>query len=652
MTICRAIMTLALCMLALFGPSLAWAQRIHRCPSGTILQCTSEAGPLICQCLPIPPTFPVTGEANGLTGQGLSLEVYNSDVENPLQIGVYKSGPLKFYVPAGRYTIVVNTEPVSPTQACVLTNGSGTAPTSTPFTLNCGTGYTVGGTLSGLATNTGGGPIIGLALKLQTTEYTAPQDIFPSANGSFTFPAPIADGQPYQVTVSNQPQGQICTVSPNNGTGTINSADVTNIAVSCPGDIVACDKLGCMSELALSNGIANGLTSLESLPISPAVAGYVVLVGDLPPAAAGQARIAPDTNSQAMSPDLPINIESVSKTLTAIAVLQLLRPLAPDVTVDTPIAKYLYSDWTLGPYVSKITFRELLTHTSGFGVQAPTLTDPAKCTELPTPVDTYDQVKTLVANGLGPNTVLPTIPCYQNANFALLRELLPALYYKSNNNPIGQQSDSETDPNGNTMQCPWGLGNAPCSPRSRASSDKYIEYLNTNVFGGLSLSNQSCTSALTSGILAYPFPPSPPGHDWGDYHYACGAGGWQLKASDLFKVINELATGLATATDNKLLTKDETLAMISNCLGWDCAVRGDCPNPYVCKNGGPPPYYFNGQLLTTSTYAGILKCVPVVVYVNSVLPPPYPLNGDIIGLVGASYDAAQVNNGPPNCPYP
>ena len=642
MTICRSIVISGLCILALFAPSLTSAQRIQRCPSGTTLQCTSEAGPLICQCLPIPPTFPVTGEVNGLTGQGLSLEVYNSDVQNPLQIGVYKSGPLKFYVPAGQYTIVVNTEPVSPTQACVLTNGNGTAgpSPSTPFTLNCGTGYTVGGTLSGLAPYTGSGPIISLALKLQTAQNTAPQDVYPSANdGTFTFPAPVADHQPYQVTVSNQPQGQTCTVSPN-GTGTINGADVTNIAVSCPGDIVACDNPGdCMSELALSNSIVNRLTNLESLPLKPAVAGYVVLVGGLPPVVGGKARIAPDANSpQAMSPDLPMNIGSVSKTLTAIAVLQLITADAPrikDLTLKTPIANFLYPGWTLGPYVGQITFGELLTHHSGFGVQPATLTSPAQCVGFNTPVDTYDEVKTLVANGLGPNTVLPSVPCYQNANFALLRELLPGLYYGSNKNPISQDSDIDD------MQCPVKLDVAPCSPRSVASSKLYIDYVNKNVFNRFGLPNQNCASAGTSEILTYPFPPLPPGYDWGDYTAICGAGGWSLKASDLFTVINDLATG------NTLLTPGEKLQMTSpNCLGWDCAVNGTCPDPYVCKNGGEHFVNNQGQFYY-NTYAGILKCVPVVVYVNSILPWPY---SDITALVEDSYYAAKVNNGTLNCP--
>jgi hypothetical protein len=86
-----------------------------------------------------------------------------------------------------------------------------------------------------------------------------------------------------------------------------------------------------------------------------------------------------------------------------------------------------------------------------------------------------------------------------------------------------------------------------------------------------------------------------------------------LKASDVFKVINDLVTG------NILLASDEVRQMPSNYLGWDNAVGNDCPNPYVCKNGDLP-----NDGIAVWTYAGIFKCnVPVVVYVNSFLPPPY-----------------------------
>ena len=52
-----------------------------------------------------------------------------------------------------------------------------------------------------------------------------------TANGSFTFATPLAIGAAYAVTVKTNPSGQTCTVS--NGSGTIGSANVTSVAVTC-----------------------------------------------------------------------------------------------------------------------------------------------------------------------------------------------------------------------------------------------------------------------------------------------------------------------------------------------------------------------------------------------------------------------------------
>lgn len=83
---------------------------------------------------------------------------------------------------------------------------------------------------------------------------------------------------------------------------------------------------------------------------------------------------------------------------------------------------------------------------------------------------------------------------------------------------------------------------------------------------------------------------------------------------------------------NVLLTNAEKSQMLfPNCLGWDCSVRSDCHNPYVCKNGDQ----FNGNGISVWAYAGI-------VYVNSFLPAPYqPYDTDgnkipYVNLCGAS----------------
>lgn len=81
--------------------------------------------------------------------------------------------------------------------------------------------YSVGGTVSGLA---------GTGLVLQDTSAGSASV---AANGAFSLPTPLASGANYNVVVATQPgsPAQTCTVA--NGSGTVGSANVGNIAVTC-----------------------------------------------------------------------------------------------------------------------------------------------------------------------------------------------------------------------------------------------------------------------------------------------------------------------------------------------------------------------------------------------------------------------------------
>jgi hypothetical protein len=56
-------------------------------------------------------------------------------------------------------------------------------------------------------------------------------DLSVSANGPFTFGTGLAAGAAYSVMVKTNPAAQTCSVA--NGTGTMGSANVTNVAVTC-----------------------------------------------------------------------------------------------------------------------------------------------------------------------------------------------------------------------------------------------------------------------------------------------------------------------------------------------------------------------------------------------------------------------------------
>jgi len=173
-------------------------------------------------------TYSVGGTVSGLTG--------SVTLQNNVGDDIIKTTNDDFAFPTelldlATYAVTVSSQPTG--QTCSVTNGSGTiaAADVTNVAVTCvddvAPTYSVGGTVSGLDC---GGPPGCLWL-----ENNGVDDLYPS-NGSFTFGTELADGSGYSVTVAGKPGDQTCTVT--NGSGTIATADVTNVAVTCVTDVV------------------------------------------------------------------------------------------------------------------------------------------------------------------------------------------------------------------------------------------------------------------------------------------------------------------------------------------------------------------------------------------------------------------------------
>ena len=97
--------------------------------------------------------------------------------------------------------------------------GGSSSSTPTPTPTPPATSFTVGGTVTGLNGS----------VSLQNN---SGDTITVSANGSFTFPTALSSGGQYSVTATNAlPNYYTCSVA--NGTGSVASANVSNVAVSC-----------------------------------------------------------------------------------------------------------------------------------------------------------------------------------------------------------------------------------------------------------------------------------------------------------------------------------------------------------------------------------------------------------------------------------
>jgi hypothetical protein len=116
--------------------------------------------------------------------------------------------------------------------ACALAACTGSNGNLSETKLEIPQGYTVGGTVSGLTGS-------GLALQNNSGDTLAV-----AANGAFTFHTVLFSGNTYNVTVSVQPEtpAQTCVVG--QGVGTVASANVTNITVTCANKAGPLDNIG------------------------------------------------------------------------------------------------------------------------------------------------------------------------------------------------------------------------------------------------------------------------------------------------------------------------------------------------------------------------------------------------------------------------
>jgi len=161
--------------------------------------------------------YTVGGTVAGLAGTGLVLQNNGGNDR-----AISANGAFTFSAALANgaaYSVTVLTQPSG--QSCTVTNGAGTVSVNvTNVTVNCATStYTVGGTVSG---------VTGAGLVLQNN---GGNNRAIAADGAFTFSVALAGGASYSVTVLAPPSGEGCSVT--NGSGTIASANVTNVVVTC-----------------------------------------------------------------------------------------------------------------------------------------------------------------------------------------------------------------------------------------------------------------------------------------------------------------------------------------------------------------------------------------------------------------------------------
>ena len=262
----------------------------------------------------------------------------------------------------------------------------------------------------------------------------------------------------------------------------------------------------------------------------------------------GLRRTAADTPERNFWSTTELEISSVSKTVTATAILNLLQsgPGGLDAQLNTLLEDYLPSDWNPGANVENITLRHLLSHRSGFlevgnsiGVDFNTYSN-----------SNFANLQALVEAGLPSPTILADdvfdtprwAESYNNANFSLLAKVvLPKLVSPTLDLTSSFIFDQD-----------WYSGLI------------YESHVREEIFEPMGISDAEMETTQTNPAIGYNIADggANPGRSQWDLRNTGGAFGWKLTA-------RELATFLdAIEHDNSILLPATRTMRDQQELGW------------------------------------------------------------------------------------
>lgn len=286
---------------------------------------------------------------------------------------------------------------------------------------------------------------------------------------------------------------------------------------------------------------ADKMAAVIKTTMDPIVTGYAYTIarnGQVVKEKGGGWARAPGDGSIAFDPNQRNNIASVSKTFTAVAIMQLIeRNKSKGVTVNSQISPYLPVGWTMGPYVNDLTFADLLTHRSGFDVENFNGNSYLG----------YEAVRGVIAGGTTQRPAEGKRPrAYKNLNYALLRVLMAGLWAKTGDIKLAKEGD-------------LGI----YKTMGDYNSALYISYMQSHVFDPISISNVKCYDEGTKATLYYKPGGGTPGVVAVDQSKYCGSGGLYLSSHELAKFF------VYFFNTETLVSKDVRQQMIDNRFGLD-----------------------------------------------------------------------------------
>lgn len=306
--------------------------------------------------------------------------------------------------------------------------------------------------------------------------------------------------------------------------------------------------------------------------------GFAISEGGVPVGAGqgGFAQIPVLDNNVLFTHQTDIQVASVSKTITAVALLQQMEALG--ITPDDAISPYLPAHWEQGDGFGdgSITFDDLLTHRTGVDQVLAAMINGA---EEPLPnSNTWEGLEALVARGIPASAAATSCPtpnddgtftlggaedpadghygvfCYKNANYALARVLIWRLALLTGDlGPVFDEQDKEAMPLASASGYQLVVQNRVLMPAGvmgfcKASGPPATRSLMYDITGNVPF------VMLTAGADAY--------KDDESALLQCGPYNWSLSAMDLVKIMGDLSCGDLLSAESKALMNERK-------MGWN-----------------------------------------------------------------------------------
>lgn len=374
------------------------------------------------------------------------------------------------------------------------------------------------------------------------------------------------------------------------------------LLLSVPLLLTACEPTAEVGKNGKTLDVAALADSIEAR-IKPDFMGYQIVVfagGSLRASrAGGNARRTADAPERKMDIGDKLNVASVSKTVTAAALLHALN--AKSIDIDTVMWPYLPKHWSLHSSIKTITFRQLLAQRSGFPQNVPS---------------DYASLKAAMPTGATSPRLKFT---YQNMNFALMRFLIPNVAggYSITPMPANPSAQKATEVE---------------QKQAQEYTDAYMDYCQKNVFDKIGLApGMACKPTVTNPALCYKWAaPNGKGTDFGDMTLTNAERGWHLSSLQMATFMNALHHTY------KVVPKTVADAMRRDTLGYDFAnIKTGTGVKYFLKNGGYPASMNAGEV--GAWIFGFENEVYVAVLVNSDAKPNTGVWNDVVAAFDAWY---------------